>query len=44
MRSFVKSVVAFFTLGAGTIACVKTEVPPPLASASDVTLVVPGMF
>jgi hypothetical protein len=44
MRSLLKSILAFFTLGVGTIACTKTDAPPPLASGSDVTLIVPGMY
>ena len=44
MRSLFKSILAFFTLGAGTVACTKTDAPLPVASVSDVTLVVPGMY
>jgi hypothetical protein len=44
MRSLLKSILAFFTLGFGTTACTRTDAPPPLASPSDVTLVVPGMY
>jgi hypothetical protein len=44
MRSLLKSILAFFTLGIGTAACTKTDAPPPPAATSDVTLVVPGMF
>ena len=48
MRSFLKSMLTFFTLGLGTVACTKTDAPPaappPAAVLTDVTLVVPGMF
>jgi formate/nitrite transporter FocA (FNT family) len=44
MRSFLKSMLAFFTLGIGTAACTKTDAPPVGATTSDVTLVVPGMY
>ena len=45
MRSLLQSILAFFTLGMGTVACTKTDVPPPAAAGStDVVLKVPGMF
>ncbi len=44
MRSLLKSVLAFFTLGLGTVACTKTDAPAPPAAPCDVTLVVPGMY
>jgi hypothetical protein len=44
MRSLLKSILAFFTLGIGTVACTKTDAPPPPAAACDVTLHVPGMY
>jgi hypothetical protein len=43
MRSLFQSVLAFFTLGIGTAACTKSDVPAPPATAADVTLLVPGM-
>jgi hypothetical protein len=42
MRSLLKSILAFFTLGVGAVACNKPEAPP--AAPTDVTLHVPGMF
>ena len=42
MRSLFKSILAFFTLGVGAVACTKTDAPP--APPTDVTLHVPGMF
>jgi hypothetical protein len=42
MRSLLKSILAFFTLGVSTVACTKSEAPP--APPADVTLHVPGMF
>jgi hypothetical protein len=44
MRAFLQSMLAFFTLGMGTVACNKAEVQTPPAAPTDVTLVVPGMF
>ena len=43
MRTFMQSVLAFFTLGMGAVACSKSEVPAPPAAPTDVTLHVPGM-
>ena len=44
MRSLLKSILAFFTLGLGPAACTKTDAPPPPAASADVTLIVPGMY
>ena len=44
MRTFLQSILAFFTLGLGTVACTKSDVAEPPAGSRDVTLVVPGMF
>jgi hypothetical protein len=43
MRAFLRSLLAFFTLGMGTAACTKSDVPPPPAAPTDVTLLVPAM-
>ncbi len=43
MRTFLQSLLAFFTLGMGTVACTKSDAPPSPAASTDVTLVVPGM-
>ena len=43
MRTFLQTILAFFTLGMGTAACTKSDAPAPPAVATDVTLVVPGM-
>jgi len=44
MRALLNSILAFFTLGLGTVACTKSDAPPPPAAPADVTLHVPGMF
>jgi hypothetical protein len=43
MRSLIQSVLAFFTLGMGAVACSKSDVPAPPPAPTDVTLHVPGM-
>ena len=43
MRTLLKSILAFFTLGMGTVACTKPDAPALPLVPTDVTLVVPGM-
>ncbi len=43
MRTFLQTILAFFTLGMGTVACTKSDAPPPSTASTDVALVVPGM-
>ena len=42
MRTFLQSLLAFFTLGLGAAACNKSEAPPA-GPPTDVTLKVPAM-
>jgi predicted component of type VI protein secretion system len=43
MRSFLRSLLALFTLGMTMTGCSKSD-PPPAPAPSDVTLHVPGMY
>ena len=42
MRSLLRSILAFVTLGLCSVGCGKSDRPP--AAPTDVTLNVPGMF
>ncbi len=43
MHTFLRSILAFLTLGMVTLGCNKTESPPEAVAQTDVVLLVPGM-
>jgi hypothetical protein len=44
MRTFLRSILAFLTLGMCTMGCNKSDAPASPAAKTDVVLYVPGMF